>query len=195
MQLHTPLSTQFKSEFFTNGHGNRQQRRRQARGGRRRHHPQVENGYRQAALQAHGAATLVLNQGYTIAHAARCCATTYEYTVAMIAVIRSENARLLADVLAGKIAVLVAGAMVKNAAAAIVALRKCSGLERALVMHATGAVADLSQHLLNSSAEQLAAAGKHLTPGWVWNNVVEAAMSAAEPAPKTATETATELTA
>jgi hypothetical protein len=179
MQLHTPISTQFKPKF-TNGHGNRHQRRHQAHGGRRRHHPQVENGYRQAALQ------VVLNQGYTIAHAARCCATTYEYTVAMIAVIRSENARLLADVLAGKIAVLIAGAMMKNAAAVIAAYRKCSALERELFRLATGATTDAAALLQDLDPDQLVATSKTLGPDWIWFNLIERVMPAAE----TATELA-----
>jgi hypothetical protein len=185
MQLDTPLSTQFKSEFFTDGHGNRQQRRHQAHA-RRRHRPQVCDGYRGAALRAYTAAQLVLQQGYSVGRAARCCGANRRYVYAMLTILATEDGDLLLPVLTGGSSVPGTAARVKNAATAIAAYKKCSAYEKWVFRNATGVPEDLLAHLCNSTDAELAAAGKSFGIDTVWDTMIVPSMPVSE--------TVTELT-
>jgi hypothetical protein len=109
-----------------------------------------------------------------------CCGANKRYVEAMVILVQSENAALLEQVLTGHVPVLQAAESMKNAAAAITALKRCSGLERESIRRATGATADAVTLLLNMSSDQLVTTSKELGSDWIWNNMVEAAMSASK---------------
>jgi hypothetical protein len=166
MQLHTPISTQFKPKF-TNGHGNRHQRRHQAR---------IRDGLRRAALRADTAACLVEKEGLSVVAAAMRCGSCPQYVAAMLIIRASGHPTLRDHVLKGLRPVLRAAKAVENVAKAISAYRKFSSLERELFRMATGATADLGQHLRNSTSEQLVATAKAVTPEWVFDRMIAPSM-------------------
>jgi hypothetical protein len=161
----------FKNGNNANGRHHRRRRRRQ-----------VLHGRRQAALRAFHAARLVL-QGYAVLYAAMCCGSNKRYVEAMVILVQSENTVLLEQVLTGHVPVLQAAESMKNAAAAITALKKCSVLERELVRLATGMTSDPVTMLLNLSPGQLVATSNALGLDWVWDRMISAAMPASESAP------------
>jgi hypothetical protein len=169
MQLHTPISTQFKPKF-TNGHGNRHQRRRQAR---------IRGGLRRAALRADTAACLVEREGLSVVDAARRCGSCPQYVAAMLVIRASGHPTLRDRVLRGLPPVLRAAKAVENVAKAISAYRKFSSLERHLFRIVTGATADLNEHLRSSTSEQLVATAKDVTPEWIFDRMI--APTIAEP--------------
>jgi hypothetical protein len=112
-----------------------------------------------------------------------CCGANKRYVEAMVILVQSENTALLEQVLTGHVPVLQAAESMKNAAAAITALKRCSGLERESIRRATGATADAVTLLLNMSPGQLVATSNALGLDWVWDRMISAAMPASESAP------------
>jgi hypothetical protein len=109
-----------------------------------------------------------------------CCGANKRYVEAMVILVQSENTALLEQVLTGHVPVLQAAESMKNAAAAITALKKCSVFERESIRLATGATNDVVTALLNMSPDQRVATSKELGLDWIWDNLIEAAMSASE---------------
>ena len=161
----------------TNGNG-------QARNGGNGHHHrarhQIHHGYRRAALKA-DTAVLLVESGMPVAEAIERCSTNHSAFYALRAVKGSGDTALLDAVLEGHEPLLTAGVRVKNAAAAITAFKKCSVLERGLFRLATGATSDPVTMLRNLTPEQLVATANALSPAWIWDKLIEPAMST-EPA-------------
>ena len=166
----------------TNGNG-------QARNGGNGHHHrrvrhQIHHGYRRAALKADTAIMLV-ESGMEVTEAIERCSTNPSAFYALKAVKESGDAALYDAVSEGDEPLLAAGLRVKNAAAAITAFKKCSGLERELFRLATGATDDPVTMLLNLKPDQVVATSKALGLDWVWDKMIAAAMETK----KTTTET------
>jgi hypothetical protein len=165
----------------TNGNG---QARNSGNGHRRRVRHQIHNGYRRSALKADTAIMLV-ESGMEVTKAIERCSTGSNAFYAMKAVKESGDAALYDAVSEGDEPLLAAGLRVKNAAAAITAFKKCSGLERELFRLATGATDDPVTMLLNLKPDQVVATSKALGLDWVWDKMIAAAMETK----KTTTET------
>jgi hypothetical protein len=167
-------TAEFKVPSFTNGNGDGHARNG---GNGHRHRPrrQIHHGYRRAALRADTAVMLVAN-GMTVTEAVTRCDVSLPHYYAMRALKESGNVALHNRALKGDQSVRVSAARVKNAAAAITALTKCSGLERELVRAATGMTSDPVTMLLNLTPEQLVATSTALGLDWVWDHMIAAAM-------------------
>jgi hypothetical protein len=150
-------------------------------GHRRRVRAQIHGGYRRAALKASTAVMLVEITGMPVAEAIERCSTTTSDFYAMKVLKESGNVALYNHVLKGNEPVRAAGKRVENAAAAITAFKKCSVLERGLFRLATGATSDPVTMLRNLTPEQLVATANALSPAWIWDKLIEPAMST-EPA-------------
>jgi hypothetical protein len=167
MMLHTPIPTGFNPKFTT-GRGNRHQRRRRAR---------IRDGLRHAALRADTAACLVKGEGLSVGDAAMRCGSCPPYVAAMLIIRASGHSMLRERVLRGVVPVLKAAEAVENVAKAIPAYRKFSSLERELFRIATGATADLGEHLRNSTSEQLVTTTKDMTPEWIFDRMIAPTMA------------------
>jgi len=132
----------------------------------------VRQGVRVAAFKATTAAHLTEREGLTVAEAALGCNSTPAYIAAIKTIVATKNMGLLKAVMRGDEPVIATAARLKNAAAAITAYQKCSAYEKRLFELATGAVADLTAHLVTATPEQLAETAKKLDPEWVWQNLV-----------------------
>jgi len=158
-----------------------------------RHRPrrQIHHKYSRAALKADTANMLVEN-GMSVTEAVKRCTTGTNYFYALKALRESGNVALHNAVLKRDEPAIASAKRVKNAAAAIVALKKCSVLERELVRLATGMTDDPVTLLLNLSPDQLVATSTALGKDWIWERMVVAAMST-EAAPSEVVESAIAL--
>jgi hypothetical protein len=162
-----------------NGHADAAERGQVRNGGgnghRRRVRRQIHKGYRRAALKADTAVILV-EDGMTVTEAVKRCETGFSQFYALQALRESGNVTLHKHVLKGDEPVLASGRRVANAAAAITALQKCSGMERELVRLATGMTSDPVTMLLNLEPDQLVAVTNALGTEWVWEQMIIPAM-------------------
>jgi hypothetical protein len=146
---------------------------------------QVRQGVRVAAFKAVTAAHLTEHEGLTVAEAALGCNTSPVYIAAIKTILATKNMGLLEAVMRGDEPVIATAARLKNAAAAIAAYEKCSAYEKRMFELATGAMADLTAHLVTAAPEQLAETAKKLDPEWVWENLVMPAVSNSKTTPNT----------
>jgi hypothetical protein len=154
-----------------NGHGNG--------GNGHRHRPrhQIRNGYRRTALKGDNAVMLA-EAGMPVTEAIERCDTNTADFAAMKAVRESGHTSLHKRVMLGIEPVRPSGRLVKNAAAAITALQKCSPFELALVQRATSMTNDPVSMLRNLSADELTVISQKLGSAWLWDHMVIAALSA-----------------
>jgi hypothetical protein len=142
----------------------------------------MRNGYRRVAEQADMAVYLVTACGMSVTKALAGCDVSAKYFYALKALRESGHTTLLDQVLRGIRPVLASAKQVENAAVAITAYQKCSALERELFRLATGATADAATLLRNMDPDQLVTTSRSLGLDWIWDNLIAAAMPAAETA-------------
>jgi hypothetical protein len=100
---------------------------------------QFHNGHRRAALRAHTAATLYLNNALpSLKAAAEATGSNIHYVRAVITLIQSENTVLLARVLAGKVAVQAAAREVDRLAKLVTAYRTAGANDHVAFAKAVG---------------------------------------------------------
>jgi hypothetical protein len=149
------------------------------RPGKDHHHrgrPQIYHGHRRSALKA-DTANILVEGGMSVTEAIERCAISSNSFYALKALRESGDPVLHNAVLAGNVSTLIAGKRVKNTAAAITALRKCSGLELALVRLATGATDDPVTMLLNLNPTQLVTTAMTLGVDWLWDRMIAPVVS------------------
>jgi len=159
------------------GNGHARVARNGENGRRRRVRHQIHHSHRRAAFKADTAVTLV-DSGMDMAEAIERCDTNPAYFHAMKVLRESGNFALHKAVLDGPEPVLASAKRVENAAVAIMALQKCSGMERELVRLVTGMTSDPVTMLLNLGADQLVAMANTLGLDWCWDHLIAAAMPA-----------------
>ena len=173
----TTTAVDFKPPHTThNGNGHAHGRVGNGGNGHRRVRHQIHHGYRRTALKADTAVILVEN-GMDVTEAIERLGISTNAFTAMRALRESGNVPLHDAVLHGGESLLDSGARMKNAAAAITALRMCSGLELELVRLSTGSTSDATTMLLNMSSELLTETATELGSEWIWENLVMRAMS------------------
>jgi hypothetical protein len=129
-----------------NGNGARRRPRHRLRH-RSRH--QFHNGRRAAVLRAVTAARLWLNgQAPTLAAAAACCGASLGYVWAALILIKSENAAVMSDVLAGRVPLITAAKQLKGAAEIVTAYRKSNAKELVTFGKIVG-LTDVWDHVIN----------------------------------------------
>src|SRR5262249_49779617 len=130
VEFKVPSSTNGTRHARNGGNGHARQVRRQ-----------IQHGYRHAIRKADLAVTLV-GCGMAVTEAVQLLNISSAYFYAMKALRESGDTDLYDAVLKDRTPFFAAAKSVKNAATVITAYAKCSELEKALVLAATGATAD-----------------------------------------------------
>jgi len=165
-------TVEFKVPSSTNG---TRHARNGGNGHARRVRRQIQHGYRHAIRKADLAVTLV-GCGMAVTEAIQLLNISSAYFYAMKALRESGDTDLYDAVLKDRTPFFAAAKSVKNAATVITAYAKCSELEKALVLAATGATADAATLLRCLCPKHLVEVVNRLGTDWVWDNMIVPAM-------------------
>jgi hypothetical protein len=143
------------------------QKSRNVRGPRRRRQF-TRAGERAAVLRAFFAARAYAEgRVSTLEEAAASTASSIDYVRAALTLLKSGDKELISDALYGNISIITAAAQVKYAVKAIENYNKLPPANRERFRIATGATADLGEHIIHSAAQELIAAVRKVGGGEV----------------------------
>lgn len=145
-------------------------------------HRLFQDGQCLAVLRAFtGARFKLQNPDVTLAQTAAMHGSNVHYIELAIVLLKSDNQTLIHHALRGNVSLFDAAARVEQLVKSVEAYRKLSPENLAAFRVATGATADLGDHILYSTAEEKAAASRKVGVDVIWDTMVDPIITTAEP--------------